>query len=176
MIQKVIIASKNPVKINAVKAGFQKMFPTLEFQFEGISSPSGVSEQPLSSKETKEGALNRIKNAKALTPNAQFWVGIEGGIEKIDEEMEVFAWIIISSKEKTGKAKTSTFYLPRAVTELIAEGKELGEADDMVFGGTNTKQKNGAVGILTGDLVNRTSYYTEAVILALIPFKNEELY
>ena len=176
MVQNVVIASRNPVKINAVTAGFQKMFPDQEFQFEGISVSSGVSEQPMSSAETKEGAFNRIKNSKVLNPNAQFWVGIEGGVEFEADEMEAFAWIVISTKEKTGKAKTSSFYLPKAVSELIIGGKELGEADDIVFGGTNTKQKNGAVGILTGNVVDRTSYYTEAVILALIPFKNEKLY
>jgi non-canonical (house-cleaning) NTP pyrophosphatase len=59
---------------------------------------------------------------------------------------------------------------------LIDTGKELGEADDIVFGHTNSKQKNGAVGILTGNVIVRTSYYTEAVILASIPFKNAEIY
>ncbi|MEA2092741.1 MAG: DUF84 family protein, partial [Patescibacteria group bacterium] len=55
-------------------------------------------------------------------------------------------------------------------------GKELGEADDIVFQRNNSKQENGAVGILTGDVVDRTKCYTEAVILALIPFKNVNLY
>jgi non-canonical (house-cleaning) NTP pyrophosphatase len=34
----------------------------------------------------------------------------------------------------------------------------------------------GAVGILTGDVLTRTTYYEPAIILALIPFKNPELY
>lgn len=74
------------------------------------------------------------------------------------------------------KAKTATFFLPPAIASLIHAGKELGEADDIVFGQTNSKQKNGAVGILTGDLITRTSYYVDAIILACIPFKNIELY
>lgn len=176
MVKNVLIASRNPVKINAVTAGFQKMFPDQSFHFEGISVASEVSDQPMSSQETKEGAYNRVKNAKAALPTADFWVGIEGGIEKVADEMEAFAWIVISSTQKNGKAKTGTLYLPKAVTTFIEAGKELGEADDIVFGSTNTKQKNGAVGILTGDVIDRTSYYTQAVILALIPFKNDKLY
>jgi non-canonical (house-cleaning) NTP pyrophosphatase len=35
------------------------------------------------------------------------------------------------------------------------ENKELGEADDIVFGITNSKQANGAVCILTGDILTR---------------------
>ncbi len=176
MINKVIIASKNPVKINAVKIGFEKMFPTKDFEFEGISVPSGVKDQPIDNQETMTGAVNRTNNAKTRLQDADYWVGIEGGIEKINDEMEAFAWIVIESKNMKGKARTGTFFLPKKIVELIDEGKELGEADDIVFGGTNSKQKNGAVGILTENIITRTSYYTEAIILALIPFRNFEIY
>jgi len=53
---------------------------------------------------------------------------------------------------------------------------ELGHADDMVFKRDNSKQKNGAVGILTHDLIDRASYYEQALILALIPFINKDIY
>jgi len=176
MTKKVIIASKNPVKINAVKIGFEKMFPSEKFEFKGVSVPSGVKDQPATNQETMAGAINRANNAKLQHQQADFWVGIEGGIEKDKEEMGVFAWIVVKSNEISGKTRTSTFFLPKKIVELIDAGKELGEADDIVFGGTNSKQKNGAVGILTGNIIVRTSYYTEAVILALIPFKNPEIY
>jgi len=52
----------------------------------------------------------------------------------------------------------------------------LGEADDIIFGQTNSKQKNGTVGNLTDNAVDRTKYYIDAIILALIPFKNKNLY
>ncbi len=172
----VIIASKNPVKINAVREGFEKVFPNEQFECIGIVTSSDVSDQPMTNKETLTGALNRSNNAKQEKPNADFWIGVEGGINAQDNEMEVFAWIVIQSKNRIGKGKTGTFFLPQKIISLINEGKELGEADDIVFGRTNSKQTNGAVGILTSDLITRTSYYVEAVILALIPFKNKELY
>jgi non-canonical (house-cleaning) NTP pyrophosphatase len=53
---------------------------------------------------------------------------------------------------------------------------ELGDADDVVFGRTNSKQENGAVGLLTENVIDRTAYYVQALILALIPFKNSVLY
>jgi len=176
MTKKVIIASKNPVKINAVKIGFEKMFPLEKFKFKGISVPSNVNNQPKNDKETMLGGINRANNAKNNFPNANYWVGIEGGIEEIDNEMTVFAWIIIKSKNNEGKAKTGTFFLPKKIIELIKAGEELGKADDIVFGHINSKQKNGAVGILTGNIITRTNYYTEAIILALIPFKNPKIY
>ncbi len=175
-MKKVIIASQNPVKIQAVKNGFLKIFPDQAFEFNGKSIDSGVSEQPLSNSETYLGASNRLKSAEQKHPGADFYVGIEGGLERLKNDMQAFAWIVIKSFGKIGKSKTATFYLPRKIIELILEGKELGEADDIVFGLENSKQQNGAVGILTNNALTRSSYYTDAVILALIPFLNDELY
>lgn len=177
-MQKIIIASKNPVKIKATLNGFKKMFPDEMFEIESISGASEVSEQPKRDLEIFQGALNRAENAYKTMPEADFWVGIEGGVdERYSDEMEVFAWIVIQSKDgKLGKGRTGTFFLPKKVVELIKQGKELGEADDIVFGQINSKQKNGAVGILTDNVIDRTKYYTDAVVLALIPFKNRESY
>ena len=173
--QKVIITSKNPVKINAVSSGFTKAFPNTKFEFVAVAVSSGVSDQPMTDSETLLGAMNRIQNAK-LDCKADFWVAIEGGIEEIDGELVAFAYILISTDSKNGISKTATFVLPQKVSELIKQGMELGDADDVVFGGNNSKQKNGSVGILTKDLITRTSFYDNSVILALIPFLNEDLY
>ncbi|MFK7771728.1 MAG: inosine/xanthosine triphosphatase [Saprospiraceae bacterium] len=176
MKPKIIVASKNPIKINATKLGFQKVFSNIDFECEGVSVPSDVSDQPMSNQETLQGAINRATHAKNDFSTATYWVGIEGGIEKVGEEMMAFAWIVILSNEGIGKARTGTFFLPPQVVELINQGKELGEADDIIFGHSNSKQKNGAVGILTGNLIDRTQFYVEAMVLGLIPFLNKEIY
>lgn len=177
MSKKIIVTSTNPVKIKATELGFSRMFPDEKFELESVSVQSGVSDQPMSDKEAFEGALNRVNHAMKQFPNAEFWVGIEGGVELINEEMKSFAWVVIKSKSGlVGKGRTGTFFLPKRVVDLIIAGKELGEADDIVFGLKNSKQVNGAVGILTGDVLTRTTFYEPAVILALIPFKNTNLY
>lgn len=175
-MKRVIIASKNPVKIQAVSNGFEQMFPNQKFEFIGLSVDSGVSDQPMSNEETLRGAKNRAENASGSSQNSDFYVGIEGGIEQVEGGMQAFAWVVVKSSGIYGKSRTGTFLLPKPVVDLIREGKELGEADDIVFDRTNSKQKSGAVGILTGDVIDRTAYYTQAVILSLIPFRNEGLY
>jgi inosine/xanthosine triphosphatase len=172
----IVVASLNPVKIQAAKRGFERMFKESSFEVTGISVPSNVSDQPMTSKETLKGALNRAKNAQKEIIQADYWVGIEGGIEIVNDQMQVFAWIVVLSSQMLGKAQTSVFYLPNRIKELVESGIELGHADDMVFNRENSKQGNGAVGILTNDLIDRTDYYIEAVILALIPFVNKKLY
>lgn len=152
------------------------MFPKEQFTFRAVSVPSGVSNQPGSNSEALQGAANRADNARKEHPGADYWVGIEGGTEDLQEELTAFAWVVIRSPESLGKSRTGTFVLPGAVAELVRNGMELGEADDLVFDENNSKQKNGAVGLLTGNAIDRTSFYTEAVILALIPFKHPNLY
>ncbi|KAJ1444193.1 Non-canonical purine NTP phosphatase/PRRC1 [Ochromonadaceae sp. CCMP2298] len=173
---KVIVASKNPVKINCTQIGFNQMFPNETFQVEGITTSSGVGNQPMTNEETLAGAKNRAANAKVGMTDANFWVGIEGGVEETKDGMEAFAWVVILSNDQKGQSKTSTFYLPPKVRNLVLQGVELGHANDQVFVEKNSKQKGGAVGSLTNSLLGRTEYYVQAVILALIPHVKKDLY
>jgi inosine/xanthosine triphosphatase len=66
--------------------------------------------------------------------------------------------------------------LPPAIAKLIKEGKELAHASDIVFNESKSGQKQGTIGILTNNIINRTRYYIDPVIMALIPFKNPDLY
>jgi len=175
-LRKVYIGSKNPVKIACAEQAFQKVFPKESFEFEGTDVDSDISHQPMTDQETRKGAKNRVQNTKNLYPDGDFWVGIEGGIQQIKEELHAFAWMVVISRTKTGVARTATFLLPPEIAKLVKQGVELGEADDIVFRRENSKQKDGAVGILTDGLIDRTQYYEHAMILALIPFMKENLF
>ena len=172
----ITVASLNPVKLNAALAAFQQMFPQQRFSVDGVSVPSGVPDQPTSLSQTMEGARNRANNAHAARPQSDYWVGIEGGIEDSALGMTCFARVHVLGRDGVaGLGQTAVFYLPREVAELVRGGLELGAADDQVFGRDNSKQANGAIGLLTDDLVDREAYYTHAVIMALVPFKNRAL-
>jgi inosine/xanthosine triphosphatase len=173
---KVVIASKNPVKLISTKQAFEMVFGEDIFEYVPVDVPSGVSEQPVGTEETFTGASNRAHNARKVIKDALFWVGIEGGVRKLSNGMEAFAWVYITTEEMEGKAQTASFELPLEVVKLISEGMELGHADDLVFRRNNSKQGNGAVGILTGNLIDRVAYYRHAVVLALVPFMNPVLY
>lgn len=171
---KVVVASKNPVKAEAVLRGFLTFF--FDVSVEKFEVESGVSDQPQTDEETRRGARNRAENAKSSFENADFWVGIEGGIETSSTGLTAFAWVVILHGNKTGESRTTTFQLPAKIAELIAEGYELGHANDIVFDQVNSKQKHGAVGLLTKNKVDRTNLYQQAVQLALVPFINPGLF
>ena len=117
MTKKVIVASTNPVKINATEIGFAKIFPGETFNVSGVSAPSGVPDQPMSDNETLKGAINRVENVSKLEPSADYWVGIEGGLQPIGKEIRASAWIVIKSKEGVvGKGRTGSFFLPKKIS------------------------------------------------------------
>ncbi|WP_439882294.1 inosine/xanthosine triphosphatase [Pontibacter sp. MBLB2868] len=172
----VVVASKNPVKMAAAKAGLQRMFPEQQFKLVPVSVPSGVADQPMSDEETLQGALNRVQNAAAAMPEADYWIGLEGGVSAMYDELAAFAWIVVWSPNCKGRARSGTFFLPKAVSVLVEQGVELGVADDMVFSRKNSKQAGGAIGLLTDNVLDRKALYEQAVMLALVPFKNADLY
>jgi inosine/xanthosine triphosphatase len=176
---RVVVASANPVKIAATRLGFERAFgaeATDRIEFSGVSVSSGVSHQPMDDVETLHGAESRARNAREAVPEADYWVGLEGGVEDREGVLHGFAWIVIVSRTREGRSRTASFQIPPAIATLVRQGVELGHADDQVFGRTNSKQGNGAVGLLTADVIDRVALYEPAVVLALIPFRNPKLY
>ncbi|WP_019677269.1 inosine/xanthosine triphosphatase [Arsukibacterium perlucidum] len=165
----IAVASANPAKINAVSQCFHTNFPEQTLTVIGIAVPSGVAEQPLSSAETLLGAQNRLQALKQQT-QADYYVAIEAGL---DNDM-TFAWMLIEHSGKLGKARSASLMLPPAALQLLAEGQQLGDAMDQLFGTTNIKQAGGAIGLLTHNQLSRASVYQQALTLALIPFLNPE--
>lgn len=176
MPQTVVVASKNPIKILATKNGFEKIFGD-NFIYYPVDAPSQVNKQPSSDNQTLTGAKNRIKNAKILYPGADFYVGLEGGVEEIDNELHEFAWIVVERHDgKVGKGKTCTFIAPEIFREMVSDGMEVGDISDIVFGEKNSKQDMGAIGLLTRGAIDRAEMYRHAVIVAMMPFLRPDLY
>jgi inosine/xanthosine triphosphatase len=174
-MMRVVVASHNPVKLAAVSFAFAKIFQQ-SVDIIPVSVASGVSDQPLSDAETLLGAQNRVAAARAAVPDADYWAGIEGGIEFRGEIPEAFGWAVIASPRTTGRARSATFVLPPEAARRLRAGEELGPINDQLFDLRNSKQQGGAVGALTRGAVVREELYRQAILLALIPFLHKELY
>jgi len=173
---KIIVASKNPVKVNACRQAFTKFLTPRDITVVGVSGDSQVSDQPATEKETLLGAENRVSAICESGIEADYFVGIEGGIEHAHSQTWAFAWVVVSDGIRKGRGRTATFQLPVPVTDLIAKGMELGEANDHFFGQENSKQKGGAIGLLSGNLLTRTQLYANAILMALLPFRTQNIH
>jgi inosine/xanthosine triphosphatase len=176
---RVVVASTNPVKKRAALDAIRISLGHDDATMVTVDVDSGVPAQPYGDDETLKGARNRVDAARREVPDADLWVGLEGGVVERDGCLEAMAWIVVDGlaggKPCRGESRTATFTLPEEITALVRSGVELGEASDRVLGGTNTKQTTGTVGPLTGGVIDRGAYYSHAMVLALIPFRNAEL-
>ncbi len=170
---KIVVASRNPVKIGAAKQAFETLFPNDSLEVTGVNVDSGAGDQPDSDKATRQGARTRALNSRQAEPDADFWVGLEGGVEIVDGQLMAFAWMAVQGRVgDISEARSTTLPLRPAEKDYVAGGMELGEANDRVFSTVNSKQGGGAYGLLTDGLYTREGIYAQTMIIALIPFVN----
>ena len=171
---KVVVGSKNPVKIKAVENVFRKVFGNVEVH--SVEVDSGVSHTPSSWDEIARGAINRAKNALQKI-SVDFGVGLEGGYEKTRFGVFMTGAVAIIDKDgRLGISKCNGILLPKRVVEKLEQGEELGDIMDELQGVKNTKQKWGAVGFFTKNYSNRQESFEFAVLCALARFLRKELY
>jgi len=173
---KVAVGSKNPVKIEAVKQAFEKVFPEETWIVEGIEVNSGVASQPMSDKESITGARNRAKKALQKL-KADYAVGLEGGVHEIEGKWFDSGWMVIVNKNgEEGVGSTIKMLVSEKIMQHIHGGKELGIANDIVFKTRDSKHGDGHFGLMTKNAITRTSGYRDGVISALSRFVQPDIF
>ncbi|WP_175639930.1 DUF84 family protein [Metabacillus schmidteae] len=155
---KIAIGTKNPTKVNAVNKAFSSF---IEAKFISTDVPSNVSAQPLTDLETLTGAINRAKNALEAE-GADLGVGLEGGLIKTDFGYFLCNWGAIYVKDQEPiVASGARIVVPDEIGELVFSGRELGDVMDMYAKKKNVRHNEGAIGIFTNGIVDRTTMFKE---------------
>ena len=175
---KIKVASTNPQKIQAVKDLVPEYAVLNGAIVEGISVPSGVSDQPRSIDETVLGAMNRSKNAFV---DCDLSFGIESGLMAVPNTksgvMDICVCAIYDGREHH-LGVSSAFDIPHNVMKLMNDGMNM---QDACFEAGLTTNKNlgsseGMIGILTKGRTSRLAYTKQAVMSAMIHLENEEFF
>lgn len=163
---KIAIGSTNPTKTRAVENVLRLLYPDLEIV--QLEVPTGISAQPVGDEETRRGALNRARAVLELT-DAEWGFGLEGGVIETEFGVMTNAWCVIVARDgRIGVGGSANMLLPDVVAErVLKDGRELGEAMDEYANTQDVKRGQGAIGILTGGLINRQGAYEYLVKLAL---------
>lgn len=174
---KVLIGSTNPGKIEGARRAFANYFNNVEII--GVKAPSNVSEQPVG-KETLIGAYNRVENlikfAKENNINADFFVAVESGITK-----DLGFWaitniaVIKNNKGELGVGTSASFPVPQKYVKNILE-ETLGTVMDKIFSENDLRSSTGGIGLLTREALTRIDLNTQATIMALTPFINNNVW
>lgn len=173
---KIAVGSHNPVKLEAVRLAFEKVFPQEQWEIVDVAVESGVPDQPMSDEESVRGARNRAMRALDQM-NADYGVGLEGGLEQVGNEFFDSGWIVVADRKgRQGVGSTLKIVVPPPVMDLVRQGMEMGSANDAIFGTQNSKQSNGHFGLMTKNAITRTDAYRDGVISALARFLRPELF
>ena len=171
----IAVGSTNITKIDPVKEVFSKHFKDVVVR--GMKVNSGVDDQPMSDEEMYKGALNRAKEALNKIENAEYGVGIEGGLHQRSYGWFEHSLVIISDKKgKIGVGASGGLVLPQKVIARIQNGENLEQAVDHFFGTHKIGEGIGMFGLMTKGIVTRTSGVSHGVAFALAPFLHKNLY
>lgn len=185
-IMNICVGSLNPVKIKATKLAFKKYFKRIVV-FK-IKTDSKIPNQPIGMDIIVNGAINRAKFALNYLINEKrrdkniFGIGIEAGLVPISNAisgyMDFQFCVIIDENQRITLGSGVAFEYPKFVIEQILENreKEIGEIIGKLAGNINLKNEAGAISFLSKKEINRTEILTQAVICALLPRINYELY
>jgi inosine/xanthosine triphosphatase len=169
---RVAVGSLNPAKIEAVRQAFALVWPENAWEVQGTDVVSAVSAQPMSDAESIRGARHRATRALAQS-EAEYGVGLEGGLHEMDGKFFDGGWIVVRHRNgQEGVGCSVRMPVHEEVMRHVHAGRELGEAIDLVYNVENAKQKQGHFGLMTDNLITRTSGYRDAVIVALSVFRN----
>lgn len=174
---KIIIATKNPAKIEGAKIAFEEFFNDVEIV--GYPVSSNVADEPVN-EDIYKGAKNRVDNvikyAKANNETADYYVAIESGITNL-----LGKWIIINIaviKDKTGYESWGTsqgFPVPQKYVDEIIN-TELGIVMDKLFNKADLRSNVGGINYLTKGKLNRVNLTKQAFIMALTQFINNDVW
>ncbi|KAI8904873.1 Non-canonical purine NTP phosphatase/PRRC1 [Gorgonomyces haynaldii] len=169
----ILVASENKAKIKSVEKAIALM--GLSNDVKGLKVASGVRDQPMSDQETKQGAHNRAQQLKQLH-DADYYIGIEGGVQEIDGVWMETGWICVLDKtDRVGYGTSGRYQLSNKIMNMIHSGMELADVIDHITGQTDVRSNQGAMGIITNGLLPRDEAYIHGILFAFGPFVSPSL-
>lgn len=168
----VVVGSTNPTKVEAVRRICQRAWPGCRVV--GVDVPSGVPPQPIGEEETLAGARQRARGALAGHPGAWLGIGLEGGVDRAGHLLA--ACCIVDGTGRENAAWGLRMPLPAHVARAVLAGEELGPLLERLSGRAGIRRGEGAVGLFTAGLIDRTRLWETAVAGALAPWLAPEWY
>lgn len=171
------VGTTNKAKVESVRAAVNKCFPAQVHEVKSVNVDSGVSNQPMSADETTKGAMNRAQRAIEQISDADFGVGLEGGLELINGKWFECGWMCVIEKStgRIGLGSSARFEMSSVLMNpILNEKKELSEVIDSLTGETDVRSGLGAMGVLTAGHLGRAAAYEHGFLFALAPFLSDK--
>jgi non-canonical (house-cleaning) NTP pyrophosphatase len=140
-----------------------------------VKVPSGIPEQPLNEQITVVGARNRAKSAVEVVEEAEFGIGMEGGLELIQDDYYLVCAVVLYDKheERYFTGISSKIQLPKSVSEAIKHGEEFGVH---IYEYLERNDLNDSMRNTVTELTSRKRLFSEAIQSAFATYLNRAHY
>ena len=185
----IVVGSTRGPKVEAVRralGALAKVAPGFDrAEVVPFDASSGAPPMPLSLDEMLEGARGRahlaLESLVAAGRPADYAVGLEGGIDlrrtAPSNRGFLMSWAYVTDGRRGAHGCGGAVEVPsELLASVVDRGIELSEAMDALSGERGVRDRQGAWGILTRGLVDRTASFESAVLNAFAPFYNGETY
>lgn len=167
---KIAVGTTSPQKIAFLKEVLKEL--GVKATVKPVEAKSKVSEQPVTSNETKIGSINRAKHALKEIKNADFALGIKVGYHKyLKNKYEIFCWAtIIDRHGHKISGQSYKFLLPEYHQNILKSGKYLGNNLDGY-----SKRAKDSIHIYIDDMLRyRKPFITSAIKDTLLRYLRKE--
>ena len=168
---KIVIGTTSAPKIKYLKEVLGDL--KLKADLFPVQVESEVSEQPITTKETERGSINRAKSAFEKIKDVDFAIGIEVGYHKEEGGYEMFCWVTVIGKDGYQiSSQSHKFFLPKYYQEVLNKGLEM--SVNLEGYAQNIKVKNHPKKHIDEMVRHRKPFIENALKNALIQYLNKE--
>ncbi|RLG77337.1 MAG: inosine/xanthosine triphosphatase [Thermoprotei archaeon] len=174
---RVCVGTKNPSKLKGVERALKLFYSSVSVVC--VPVESGVPPQPIGIEQVFTGAKNRALRALAGINDCDLGVGVEAGIYAVGNTYyDVQVAAIADRSGVVTYGLSPSFPIPPKFANALLAGEvpELEVIVDRTFGTSNIGEKGGLIKLLTKGRVLREDLTFYAVVMALVPRLNRELY
>jgi len=173
----ICVGTTNKCKIEGIRKAFLKFYGTVTLR--SFNVDSGVPPQPLGLEQIFVGARNRALNSLSKCGECVFGVGVEAGIFNVfNTYFDVQVAAIADRSNEITYGMSPSFPIPRSFINKLLRG-ESRELEDLVneyYGTKRIGEEGGFIKLLTKSVVTREDLTYYAVVMALVPRLNTNLY
>jgi inosine/xanthosine triphosphatase len=166
------------VKVRAVRNVMRELFGRARVR--GVEVGPELPPQPIGRAAVIRGAIARAKRALAAG-DFDLGVGIEAGLERVAQArsgyLDVQWCAVVDRRGRVTLGHGAGFEHPRVVIEeVLREEVEVGKVMERLTGIEQIGRRMGAIGYLSKGRLDRLRLTEQAVLMAMLPRLNPELY
>lgn len=161
----ILLGTTSEQKINIIKKNLMEVLDS-SFDLIPYKVNSGVSDQPLDLKTTKQGAKNRMLNAiEHHNGIYDYSIGLEGGLVKKDNNTFHLVCVaaIKSFPDRFSFGISDLIPLPKTVSDLVEKGEQFGKVIRDYYKESNFAESEDKI---IKELISREASFSQAFIRA----------